>query len=569
MPPETSSKKLCRRMATDMTLNDCDGDSPAGLVGSPTEGPKRNVLLRPRAYQLEMFEAAMRDNVIVSLVWFLAPTVVLAQQQHAGISKQLAQYQSRLLTGADNIELWSTQAIWDAALMNIRIVVSTPQILLDALSNAFVKMQRLSLIVFDEAHMAMKAAVSNRLMQEFYHPQLREYGTKKGLPHIMGLTASPITSSLKQMIDLENNLDARCKTPQLHHEELMRFVHRPRLKLLCYGGSMLPESTWINILDRCLFTYDINDDPDVQWLKTRRESRRQRELEEIISGKKKPYCMEQLRIFLSRAQHLHANLGPWASHRYIYSCIQNLNAIRINEQMIAESWENGRELHLQKVLSILAAIPPPAQKPDRLSSKVEILIGFLESQYTPGFSGIIFTTQRIAAKMLSDILALHPRSKNILKTASVIGDSRHAKRQDRFALFDAEEQKSAVQDFRENKVNLIVATSVLEEGIDVSACHLVVTFDKIQNLRSFIQRRGRARRTESTFAIFMEDSDQDQINRFNGLESLMKSVYADEMRVLKEVQDDESREENEYDGIFSELGQVYAHTLSRHSVTRL
>lgn len=55
-----------------------------------------------------------------------------------------------MLTGADNVERWTTQPIWDAILLNIRIVVSTPQVLYDALSNGFVKLTRVALIVFDE-----------------------------------------------------------------------------------------------------------------------------------------------------------------------------------------------------------------------------------------------------------------------------------------------------------------------------------------------------------------------------------------------------------------------------------
>lgn len=62
------------------------------------------------------------------LVWFLAPTVVLAEQQYNVITSQLPGYQSRLLLGADKVDLWSEQHIWDSVLLNVRIVVSTHKV---------------------------------------------------------------------------------------------------------------------------------------------------------------------------------------------------------------------------------------------------------------------------------------------------------------------------------------------------------------------------------------------------------------------------------------------------------
>lgn len=44
----------------------------------------------------------------------------------------------------------SEQSLWDGVLHNVKIVVSTYQILLDALNHAFVRMDSLALIVFDE-----------------------------------------------------------------------------------------------------------------------------------------------------------------------------------------------------------------------------------------------------------------------------------------------------------------------------------------------------------------------------------------------------------------------------------
>lgn len=84
------------------------------------------------------------------LVWFLATTVALAEQQYNVISSQIPAFQTRFLSGADDVDHWSEQWIWDKVLYNVRIVVSTPQILLDALTHGFVGLRRIALLVFDE-----------------------------------------------------------------------------------------------------------------------------------------------------------------------------------------------------------------------------------------------------------------------------------------------------------------------------------------------------------------------------------------------------------------------------------
>jgi ERCC4-related helicase len=114
--------------------------------------------------------------------------------------KYLAKYQSRLLTGNDGVDKWTDQATWDEALLNQRIVISTENVLLDALSHAFVKMSKITLLIFDEglslpsisyvklttkqAHRCLKKHPGVHIMQQHYFPSSER-------PRILGLTASP------------------------------------------------------------------------------------------------------------------------------------------------------------------------------------------------------------------------------------------------------------------------------------------------------------------------------------------------------------------------------------------
>ena len=48
------------------------------------------------------------------------------------------------------MDRWSDQGIWDGVLKNVRVVVSTHQVLYDALAHGFVRLKGLALLVFDE-----------------------------------------------------------------------------------------------------------------------------------------------------------------------------------------------------------------------------------------------------------------------------------------------------------------------------------------------------------------------------------------------------------------------------------
>lgn len=73
-----------------------------------------------------------------------------------------------MLCGADGVDKWSTRAIWDAALKNIQIVCSTPQVLLDCLTHGFVKLKTIALLVIDEAHGAISDSPARTIMADFY-----------------------------------------------------------------------------------------------------------------------------------------------------------------------------------------------------------------------------------------------------------------------------------------------------------------------------------------------------------------------------------------------------------------
>ncbi|KAF4527800.1 hypothetical protein B566_EDAN016212 [Ephemera danica] len=81
--------------------------------------------------------------------------------------------------------------------------------------------------------------------------------------------------------------------------------------------------------------------------------------------------------------------------------------------------------------------------------------------------------------------------------------------------------------FNMGKVNLIVSSSVLEEGMDVPKCNLVIKFDSPDTFSSFIQSKGRARDQTATFYVLHERDQNRDINQAVFCHSLSVDKFSD------------------------------------------
>ncbi|KAG5549523.1 hypothetical protein RHGRI_014751 [Rhododendron griersonianum] len=120
---------------------------------------------------------------------------------------------------------------------------------------------------------------------------------------------------------------------------------------------------------------------------------------------------------------------------------------------------------------------------------------------------IVFVERIITAVVLKKLLSeLLPKMVG-WKTEYTAGNNFGFQSQSR------KEQNRIVEEFREGIVNIIVATSILEEGLDVQRCNLVIRFDPSSTVCSFIQSRGRARMQNSEFLIMVRSGDTSMLNK--------------------------------------------------------
>ncbi|KMU77858.1 hypothetical protein CISG_06701 [Coccidioides immitis RMSCC 3703] len=488
---------------------------------------------RARGYQLEMLSESLRQNIIVAMDTGSGKTEIAILR----IQRELERCPAH-------------KKIWDDILLNIRIVISTPQVLLDALSNGFVDLHTISLLVFDEAHHCVRDAPANRIMRDFYHYHRQEEGTD-GLPHILGLTASPTTRARQTDLEvLEINLNAVCVTPKMHREEMMQFVHMPEYRSIEYQPDVQNFSSIVEKLSVIINELDIENDPFVKFMRRRNDLKSRQRLLDALENKKTP-CLDQLKRCLRRSRVIHRELGPWASERFLTRCIMGLKSKQTNASGPQwADWDREDNSYMLNVLSqVVSSTEMGVQNPpDELSRKVHKLIDFLVLEHVNGSIGIVFAEERTIVIMLAQLLSLHPRTKHIKTTAFLGSSASVSRKSDITELHNPIDQSTAIDDLRTGKKDLIIATAVLEEGIDVPICDLVICFDLPKDLRSFIQRRGRARKKGSKFALFLHSEDRATSSELHLMEKTMKQLYLENKRALEHIQYLENVEEEGYDG---------------------
>uniref|UniRef100_A0A8B9L9X1 ribonuclease III n=1 Tax=Astyanax mexicanus TaxID=7994 RepID=A0A8B9L9X1_ASTMX len=88
-------------------------------------------------------------------------------------------------------------------------------------------------------------------------------------------------------------------------------------------------------------------------------------------------------------------------------------------------------------------------------------------------------------------------------------------------------QEEVLRKFRAHETNLLIATSIVEEGVDIPKCNLVVRFDLPTEYRSYVQSKGRARAPVSNY-IMLADSEctkafEEDLKTYKAIEKILRN----------------------------------------------
>ena len=357
--------------------------------------------------------------------------------------------------------------------------------------------------------------------------------------------------------DIENNLDSIIKTPMIHRAELLRHSPKPVTSAVFWTPSASDlGSRRAQALDQAVKTYDLKQDPWVKELSESPYTSAQELLPKVEAGKKKPFCLKQLQAMRTRAIDVWDELGPWAADWYIDACTKN--AEQHGVQSLFLDWSIQEKTHLLEILRKTALTDPECaherslkvsdsvdafdERSTPASKKFSKLIEVLQGEVKGGFTGIIFVKTRACVAALAQMLSIHPVTRD-LKIGTFVGTSSFVSRNSNVSdLADLKEQQESLEDFRVGKKNLIISTNVLEEGIDVPRCNLVLAFEPPVNLVSFIQRRGRARDFASKYIVFVHD-EKGSVQKWEKMEKELNGIYTQEDREKRDTLEQESAPE--------------------------
>ncbi|XP_062078299.1 dicer-like protein 4 isoform X2 [Humulus lupulus] len=485
-----------------------------------------------RKYQLELCKKAMEENIIVYLgtgcgkthiavlllyelrneikkpqndiCVFLAPTVALVEQQ-ARVIEDSVDFKVGICRGSSKHLKSRGNEHWKKDMKQYEVLVMTPDILLHCLFHCHIKMDSIALLIFDECHHAQ--IKSNHpyagIMRGFYNKEAKK------CPRIFGMTASPVIGKdassegnlPKSINSLEELLNAKVYSVK-DKKDLDSFVASAKVRVYHYGSmndsSNSYHSKLENVKRECISTLSRNITDDFQSLK---------------STKKLLNRLHDNMIFCLRS------LGVWGALQAIRILLKGDHSER---NTLIEAKENYRDhslcdLYLSKAanaldsdcrrdgvgsdLSCLEILKEPF-----FSSKLLKLIEILSSfRLQPNMKCIVFVNRIVTARSLACML----QSLKFLaywKCDFLVGVNAGLKGMSRKTL------NIILEKFRFGELNLLIATKVGEEGLDIQTCCLVIRFDLPETVSSFIQSRGRARMAESEYAFLVDSGDQKELD---------------------------------------------------------
>jgi len=443
---------------------------------------ERNTLvILPTALGKTVISAMVAANTLYNYrdakVLVMAPTRPLVMQHRNSFLKmlKLKEKDTAILTGKTPSD--HRRLFWEG---EAKVVFSTPQVVRNDLQDRRLSLENYGLVVFDECHRAVK--------EYAYTDVARTYVSQARYPLILGMTASP-GSDVSRVLDVCRNLyiervefrseeDSDVK-PYIQPIEIeWKRVNLPTeyLTIRSRIGSMLDRR-----LNWLVHNGVIKRNPEYVTRKTL-----------IEAGEQLRYMLEAESIEEERGRIFTAiinqSLALTLFHMFelletqgLYTLKAFLGKVELEkeEKRSYTVLLNDPEYGNFKAMVGATSVEHP---------KAELLKQIVKEQLCrkPTSRMLVFTQYRDTASHLVDELKKVPS----VETDRFVGQA--SKLMDKGLT--QEEQADRIRMLEDGELNVLVATSIAEEGLDIPAVDHVIFYEPIPSEIRYIQRRGRTGR---------------------------------------------------------------------------
>ncbi|MGI0091681.1 MAG: DEAD/DEAH box helicase [Nitrososphaerales archaeon] len=459
-------------------------------------------VLEERKYQKEIAEVCESQNTLVMLptglgktaiallvianflskdsrarALLLAPTRVLVYQHFSFVTKHLDLDESEIsvLTGEDPDE--SREAAWSKL-----VVCATPQVTVSDMQKKRCKLENFSLIIFDEVH----RAIGNHA----YSVIASVYNEFKSDGRIVGMTAS-LPSDKQKIEEIISKLKiTKVEIRDEKNDDVKPYVYKTDVEWRELELSPTLKS--------------------IQSLTREALNSRLKLLEEASLIRRNNYGSISLKDLL-RLRMKVDQIQSSQLRNALFSCIRLFHALNLIETQSLSSYKKFMDrlyerkrgygmselLHDNRVKDAYeharAALLVGSEHP-KIAETLKLVDGVKR-----GERAIIFASYRDTVDQIHSELTSHG-----FKAGYLIGKSGEGGQSQK-------KQIRALEELKEGVYDILVATQVGEEGLDVAECNVVIFYDNVPSAVRFVQRKGRTgRRSEGRLYVLITKGTRDE-----------------------------------------------------------
>ncbi|XP_009075234.1 PREDICTED: probable ATP-dependent RNA helicase DDX58 [Acanthisitta chloris] len=503
------------------------------LISAPTGSGKTFVALMICEHHFQHMPSGRKAKVV-----FLATKVPVYEQQKNVFRQHFERsgYSVQGICGETVANVSVEEVIQDSD-----IIVLTPQILVNSIKNGILSsLSIFTLMIFDECHNTTGNHPYNVLMTKYLEQKFESSGNQ--LPQIVGLTASVgvgnakcIKETVEHICTLCSYLDIQAiSTVRENKEDLQRFRNKPETHVRWvkrraqnhFANIISALMTETEALMRKIYSvgtisqvnkYDFGTQKYEQWVVLTQKKCRLLKLpdkeKESNICRDLFICTEHLRKFndaliISEDARIEDAL---AYLKEFFTNVKNGPYTELEKQLTDKFQEKEQQL---TALS---------KDESNENPKLEELGCILDEayHYNPQTRAIVFAKTRALAAALKKWIEANPLLSHI-KPDVLMGRGKR----DSETGMTLPMQKGVLDAFKTDQDHrLLIATSVGDEGIDISECNLIVLYEYFGNVTKMIQVRGRGRARGSKCILVTDKAEVVEKDKHNHyMEELMNEA---------------------------------------------